>query len=317
MSSHAQVIDFVRSMVKTELAPQVASWEAAGGPPKKALGAWGEVGLWTATWAEDAGGIGMDLAGLADLLREVGGVAPVFGYRMANLAAVGAVFDVEVLDGLAPLSTAFATGAPTDEGRLDAVFVEGADKVVSIGETTAAWDLNASFAGLEGGLGLAGLADGVVDVGENPAAVADGGKAILTRDVAVAATCVGLGEAAVRLAAAYASEREQFGRPIAQFQAVSFMIARAATEVEAAWQLTREAAASSSRQLAQCARSVAADAAVFAADRSLQVHGGYGYTKDYAIERLWRDAQTLRAVDGATAFRAGQAADITRVFEGM
>jgi alkylation response protein AidB-like acyl-CoA dehydrogenase len=112
-----------------------------------------------------------------------------------------------------------------------------------------------------------------------------------------------LGRAALEIASRYALEREQFGKPIAEYQGVGFKIAEMATELEAARLLYLKAAA-----LRDAARdyTIAASQAklkgsvegVKACDHAIQILGGYGYMKEYEVERMWRDARLTRIGEG-------------------
>jgi butyryl-CoA dehydrogenase len=122
--------------------------------------------------------------------------------------------------------------------------------------------------------------------------------------VAIAAMAVGLAQGALDKAAAYAQEREQFGRPIAKFQAIQWMIAEMATEIDAARLLVNRAAWL--REKGERFTKEAAMAKLFATEmservcyKSIQIHGGYGYMKEYEVERMYRD-QRLCAIGEGT-----------------
>jgi len=127
--------------------------------------------------------------------------------------------------------------------------------------------------------------------------ILDGGR------ISVAAMGVGLAQGAYDLAVRYAQEREQFGGPIARFQAVRFKLADMATEIEAGRQLVYKAA-----WLKDQGRPFATEAAMAklytgllsnrAANDALQIHGGYGYMDEYAISRLYRDQKVLEIGEG-------------------
>jgi alkylation response protein AidB-like acyl-CoA dehydrogenase len=127
--------------------------------------------------------------------------------------------------------------------------------------------------------------------------ILDGGR------ISVAAMGVGLAQGAYDLALAYAKEREQFGRPIAKFQAVQFALADMATEIEAGRQLVYRAA-----WLKDAGRDfglAAAQAKLYTGllsnrvvNSALQIHGGYGFTEEYAISRLYRDQKILEIGEG-------------------
>jgi short-chain 2-methylacyl-CoA dehydrogenase len=127
--------------------------------------------------------------------------------------------------------------------------------------------------------------------------ILDGGR------ISVAAMGVGLAQGAYDLAFAYAKEREQFGRPIAKFQAVQFALADMATEIEAGRQLVYRAAWLKDR--GKDFGLAAAQAKLYtgilsnrAANASLQIHGGYGFMEEYAISRLFRDQKILEIGEG-------------------
>ncbi|WP_010531553.1 acyl-CoA dehydrogenase [Lentibacillus jeotgali] len=121
--------------------------------------------------------------------------------------------------------------------------------------------------------------------------------------IGIAAQALGIGEAALEYAVAYAKEREQFGKPIAENQGIAFKLADMATEVEAAKLLVYQAAdlveqgVPSSKE-ASMAKMYASKTARKAAIEAVQVYGGYGYTEDYPVERLFRDAKVTEIYEG-------------------
>ena len=123
--------------------------------------------------------------------------------------------------------------------------------------------------------------------------------------IGIAAQSLGLAENALELAVRYAKQREQFGRPIAEFQAVQFMIADMAAQVEAARLLTYRAADRYDRGLpyakeAAMAKLYASEAANRIVYQSLQVHGAYGYSREYVVERLYREARVFSIYEGTS-----------------
>src|SRR5699024_8751143 len=121
--------------------------------------------------------------------------------------------------------------------------------------------------------------------------------------IGIAAQALGISEGALEQAVAYAKEREQFGKAIAHHQGVSFKLADMATAVEAAKQLTYHAA-SLMENGKHCVKEVsmaklyAAKTATKTAVEAVQVHGGYGYTEDYPVERFFRDAKVTEIYEG-------------------
>ncbi len=123
--------------------------------------------------------------------------------------------------------------------------------------------------------------------------------------VNVAARGVGIAQRALELALVYAQQRRTFGKPIAQHQAIQFKLADMATQVEAARLLTRRAArlkdaGARSDIEAGMAKLFASEAGRFCVEESLRIHGGYGYSKEYEIERLYRDAPLLLIGEGTS-----------------
>jgi alkylation response protein AidB-like acyl-CoA dehydrogenase len=123
--------------------------------------------------------------------------------------------------------------------------------------------------------------------------------------IGMAVGAVGLAQAALDEAVRYAQEREQFGHPIAEFQAIQFKIADMATEVEAARLLALKAAWLKDQgrdydKIAAMAKVYSSEVARRCATEALQIHGGYGYTTEYAVERLYREAKLFEIVEGTS-----------------
>jgi len=121
--------------------------------------------------------------------------------------------------------------------------------------------------------------------------------------IGIAAQALGIAEAALQYATDYARERKQFGQPIGKIQAVGFKLADMATKVEAARLLVYRAAWLCSQGLpctkeASMAKLFASDAAMKLATEAVQVFGGYGYTREYPVERLFRDAKITQIYEG-------------------
>ncbi len=123
--------------------------------------------------------------------------------------------------------------------------------------------------------------------------------------VAIAALSVGLAQGAYELALKYSKERKQFGHPISDYQAIQWMLADMATEIEASRLLTYRAAwlRQSGRKFAKeafMAKLYASETCVRAADRCVQIHGGYGYIKEFLAEKYYRDAKLLTIGEGTS-----------------
>ena len=128
-------------------------------------------------------------------------------------------------------------------------------------------------------------------------------SAIDNSRICVAAQAVGIAQGALDKAITYAKERQQFGKPISDFQAIQWFLADMATQIEAARLLTYRAAYLSDKGLpcikeAAMAKVFAADTAMFVTTKAIQIYGGYGYVKDYPLERYFRDAKITGIYEG-------------------
>jgi len=123
--------------------------------------------------------------------------------------------------------------------------------------------------------------------------------------IGIGALSLGIAEGAYEQARAYALERHQFGKPISDFQGVQFMLADMATEIEAAKHLVYHAAWLKEQgkpytREASMAKLFASEAAMRITTRAVQIHGGYGYTRDYPVERMMRDAKICEIGEGTS-----------------
>jgi butyryl-CoA dehydrogenase len=123
--------------------------------------------------------------------------------------------------------------------------------------------------------------------------------------IGIAALSLGLAEGALEASLRYASVRKQFGKPIAEFQGVQFQLSDMATEIEAAKHLMYHAAwlAQNGKPFgkqAAMAKLFASELAMRATLKAIQIHGGYGYTKDYPVERMMRDAKICEIGEGTS-----------------
>lgn len=129
--------------------------------------------------------------------------------------------------------------------------------------------------------------------------VLDGGR------ISIAALSVGIAQGAYEAALKYAKERHQFGKAIAEFQAIQFKLADMATQIECSRLLTLQAAATKDAgkpvtQQSAMAKLFASETAVRVSEESVQIHGGYGYTKDYPAEKYWRDSKLCTIGEGTS-----------------
>jgi len=129
--------------------------------------------------------------------------------------------------------------------------------------------------------------------------ILDGGR------ISIAALSLGIAKGAYKAALKYSKEREQFGKAISRFQAIAFKLADMATEIEAAELLTRKAGYLKDNHLpvtkiSAMAKYMASEVCVKVATDSIQVHGGYGYTKDFPVEKFFRDSKLCTIGEGTS-----------------
>jgi alkylation response protein AidB-like acyl-CoA dehydrogenase len=129
--------------------------------------------------------------------------------------------------------------------------------------------------------------------------ILDGGR------IGIASLAVGMARGAFEAALRYAQQRRQFGRALSEFEAIQFYLAEMATDIDAASLLTRRAAAARDAgqkvtKLSSMAKLFAGEVCVRVADRALQIHGGYGFVKDYPVEKFYRDVKLCTIGEGTT-----------------
>jgi alkylation response protein AidB-like acyl-CoA dehydrogenase len=129
--------------------------------------------------------------------------------------------------------------------------------------------------------------------------ILDGGR------ISIAALSLGIAKGAYEAAVRYSQERKQFGRPISSFQGISFKLADMATRIEAAALLTRKAGklkdeGKPTTKLSSMAKLYASETAVAVANEAVQIHGGYGYIKDFPVEKYYRDAKLCTIGEGTS-----------------
>ncbi len=129
--------------------------------------------------------------------------------------------------------------------------------------------------------------------------VLDGGR------ISIGALSLGISKGAYEASLKYAKEREQFGRPISQFQAIAFKLADMLTEIEASELLLHKAASMKNNgekvvSMSAMAKMYASEVSVKVANEAVQIHGGYGYTKDFPVEKFYRDAKLCTIGEGTS-----------------
>jgi len=133
----------------------------------------------------------------------------------------------------------------------------------------------------------------------NAMEILDGGR------ISIAALAVGIAQGAFESAVRYAKERQQFGKPISEFQAIQFKLATMATQIDAARLLMYRAASlkdqgKKTTKESSMAKLFASEISVEVCEEAIQIHGGYGYTKDYPAEKYWRDSKLCTIGEGTS-----------------
>lgn len=195
------------------------------------------------------------------------------------------------------------TGPESGARGISAFIVEKSFPGVSVGKVEKKLGIRCSSTGeiiLEGCRVPAGNLLGDQGMGGRIAlATLDGGR------LGIAAQAIGIARAALEDSVAYAAQRRQFGRPIAEFQAIQWMLADMATRIDAARLLTHRAAylrrqGARYTKEASMAKLFASETAMWAAHKGVQIHGGYGFIADYAVERYFRDAKITEIYEGTS-----------------
>ena len=133
----------------------------------------------------------------------------------------------------------------------------------------------------------------------NAMEILDGGR------ISIAALAVGIAQGAFESAVRYSQERQQFGKPISEFQGIQFKLADMATQIDAARLLMYRAAwmkdqGKKTTKESSMAKLFASEISVAVCEEAIQVHGGYGYTKDYPPEKYWRDSKLCTIGEGTS-----------------
>ena len=287
-------------------APRIAEAEREGALPSDVIAHLGELGVLGMSVPEADGGLG------AFALTEA-----TSGSDAASLrASARRDGDEWVLNGrkqfitnakYAPLVITFARVGAAEEGRPHAgitAFIVPTDapgvsfgpselKMGLLASDTSALVLEDAHVGADAVLGEVGRGFGIALAG------LDGGR------IGIAAQSIGIARAVIDRAIAYGRERRQFGRPIVEFEAIRFSLARARTELDAARMLALRAAWLRDRACpftceASMAKLYASEAAQRIAYQALQIFGGYGYMREYEVERYARDARATTIYEGTS-----------------
>ncbi|MEY2983258.1 MAG: hypothetical protein RL562_3485 [Planctomycetota bacterium] len=333
----SMIQDTVRKLVQDVVDPAALEHDEHRQFVRPAFEALAETGLFGAAIAEEDGGAGLGLLSLVvaceELGRACGSTGRLFATQagtaaraLAGLADAADVMEAvlmgETIVGFVGLEHGVAAVLDGAAASVDgtARFVTGAGEAGLLLVAAATADgpvlcaVDPSACAIEGhahGLGYRAAAPAQVvfahAAGRVLASGADAEAAIaragIATDIGAAALAAGSAFASVELGRRHTAERIAFGKPLAKQQAVGHKLVEGLRRAEAARQLAYQAArvadaGGDAAGLAAMARLTAVDAAVHAADESIQVHGGFGYTVEYHVERHYRDAKTLEVLDG-------------------
>jgi alkylation response protein AidB-like acyl-CoA dehydrogenase len=158
---------------------------------------------------------------------------------------------------------------------------------------------DALLGGKAGSAGSAGSAANAGTAGSAGNAAAQLATSATFERLAIAAIALGIAESALEHAIGYANVREQFGQPLRAFEGIQFKLADMATRTAAASALVRAAALSSDAQQTLMAKLFSTETAMEVTTQAVQIYGGYGYMRDYPVEKLMRDAKAMEILGGA------------------
>ncbi len=321
------VVDTVRKLVADAVAPKVQELDEHRTFAREWFDGLAELGVYGLSLAEEHGGAGMGLVPYVAALEAVGehsgSLARLWIGQMQAVAAMeqaGADLDEVAAGAKLAAFVGLENGFTVTDGALsgaaelvpaaleaDVLLVAARD-----GDAVALVQVDAGACGREPlhalGLNSAGCArvvcDGVAATALNNADAAIA-RAELTGFVGVAAAAVGGAIGAIQAAKRHAGERIAFGKPLLVQDAVQRKLVESGRAASAAQQLTWHAArladlGEEAIDAAIEARIAGVDAMVLASDEAIQIHGGFGYTVEYHVERHYRDAKTLEVLDGGS-----------------
>jgi alkylation response protein AidB-like acyl-CoA dehydrogenase len=321
--------DAVAELGRQRVEPHATAWDEARALPDALPDLLREQGLLALRMPAERGGTGLDAVATAAVIEELAraDASAAFVVAVHNLLAVPAIGDAERLAGWGRAAR-LAVRREGDAIVLDAacphavVPATAAAIVVASDAGTFAVPREAAAFTRQDTLGMRAAPLGVLELHgvRLPAAAelrsAEPAPAMASMLVGLGAIAVGLGTSALLRARDYALQRQQFGQPIARFQAIQWKLADFATGLDAARLLVRTAAARQDPIASARAAIKACDVAIRGCSDALQIHGGYGYTREYPVERWLRDARYCGLfADHLLAGRDAIAAAIANRFE--
>ena len=322
-----EIRNLARDFANAELRPHAEAWDAAGSFDDALPSKIAELGFFGMLLPEDRGGMGFDMATYMAALEELA-----WGEAGAALLVAENVIAADIIahhgsdaareQWLARLTAGDATAcfAAGADARVSNDRIEGSARFVMngaraniaiVGTATGPYATD-GFTATSGAAPLGLRTIGVADLAFDGAAAkldtptADTPVAALS----IAAIATGIAQAALDHAVGYANEREQFGQPIRMFEGIQEKLAEMATRVAAARALIEHAAAEpASSAAAAMAKLCAATGAMFVTTEAVQIFGGYGYMRDYPVEKLMRDAKAMELLHGSNETQRARIAE--------
>lgn len=340
VTENAELLELAREFAEGELAPREAIRDANRSLEDDLLRTLAEMGFFGMAIPEEAGGLGLDLVTFHEVLAILAEADPSVAIVVSEHAAAAATLADLALDRMGDVVTelamgdTLATAAVLESGADETTHapattfadgrVSGAKRNVVCGGraglilVVAAADDGPILASIRGGdpeigdravtMGLSAveMVDATFDctaelVGDVEAVE----QLAARRRLGFAAIAVGVARSSLAHAIRYSEERAQFGRTLSRFDAVVAKLADVAVRTAAAEALVRDAAAGlgpakSAARRAAAAKILATGTAMFAADEAVQIFGGYGYMRDYPVEKRMRDAKGLEVIGGTS-----------------
>src|SRR5437667_355047 len=267
----------VREFAEAEIAPHVLEWDEAQHFPIELQPKLAELGLLGVLFPEEYGGADLGYVEYATAIEELSRVDGSVGI---SVAAHNSLCSNHI----------YQYGSEAQKQKYLAPLARG--------EHLGAWGLT------EPGAGSDASGTRTTAVQKNGGWVINGSKNFITHAIH-ADTCVAFAQGAYESALRYSGERQQFGKPIREFQAIQFKLADMATQIDAARLLMYRAAwmkdqGKKTTKESSMAKLFASEISVRVCEEAIQIQGGYGYTKDYPAEKFWRDSKLCTIGEGTS-----------------
>ncbi|MGQ0813705.1 MAG: acyl-CoA dehydrogenase family protein [Gemmatimonadota bacterium] len=286
MSETFEIRQLARQFANSDLRPHVEQWDHDAAIPAETFAQLAELGFFGMLVPDAFGGTEFDWPTYAAALEELAWGEPGVALIVATAGAAA--------NRLAALA-----GEADRRGPLEAIASGAFTKLVMLTDNRSMFLVPAELAGVSVGgrvttLGFrtAEIFRGESDANPLPQATAVG-------HIGIAAIGVGIAQAALEHARGYADVREQFDRKLRDLEGIQFKLAEMAMRTEAARTLLQKAATESRADRAAMAKVFASEAAMWVTTQAVQIFGGYGYMRDYPVEKLMRDAKATELLEAA------------------